>query len=352
MKKRCNVLVTGASNTVGQAIIKSLKISKLPLNIFAADISKNSVGFFLTKKFVLIPKVEKKKSLKKILSVCRKCKINLLFVGSELELPFFSRHKKAIEKKTNTKVVISPYSTVLMSNDKWLTYKFFLRNKIKFPNTCRPKNIKNAQKFGKIAGYPLILKPRVGTSSKYIYIIRKYSDLKRYFYKNPLPLLQKIITLPSSRLKNEYTCSIFKTFEGKIVGPFIARRFIRNGDSWCVEVKNNRAIENLMIKLAKSINFLGPLNVQLMLTKNGPIPFEINCRFSGTTAIRAFFGFNEPKMAVLDLFYKTDNFKANWSHGFAYRFLDEAFLTFKNETQYKYITKTKGIKRWCYGKLP
>jgi len=352
MKRRCNVLVTGAGNTVGQAIIKSLKIAKLPLNIIAADISKFSIGFFLTKKNLLIPKVEEKNSLDKILKICKINKIDLLFIGSEYELLFFSNAKKEIETKTNTKVVVSSYPTVLMSHDKWLTHKFFKKNKIKFPNSCTPKNIKSAQKFAKIEGYPLILKPRIGTSSKKVFIIQKYLDLKKYFYKTPLPILQKIITLPQSRLKNEYTCSIFKTFEGQIVGPFIARRFIKKGDSWCVEVRKNKTIKNFMIKLAKKINFLGPLNVQLMLTKNGPVPFEINCRFSGTTAIRAFFGFNEPKMAVLNLFYKTHTFKTDWNSGFAFRFLDEVFLKYKNKNKYK-SKKVKGeIKRWSYEKLP
>ena len=35
-----------------------------------------------------------------------------------------------------------------------------------------------------------------------------------------------------------------------------------------------------------------------MMGPKGPIPFEINARFSGTTAIRAHFGFNEPELAI------------------------------------------------------
>ena len=38
---------------------------------------------------------------------------------------------------------------------------------------------------------------------------------------------------------------------------------------------------------------LGATNFQLKLTKKGPVIFEINPRFSGTTHIRSLFGLNE-----------------------------------------------------------
>ena len=37
-------------------------------------------------------------------------------------------------------------------------------------------------------------------------------------------------------------------------------------------------------------------NIQLQDSKRGPIAFEFNSRFSGTTAIRANYNFNEPEM--------------------------------------------------------
>ena len=45
-----------------------------------------------------------------------------------------------------------------------------------------------------------------------------------------------MISLPSSELNSEYTCSIFKTLQGDILGPFTARRTLRGGTSWHVEV--------------------------------------------------------------------------------------------------------------------
>ena len=62
-KNNITVFVTGAGCAVGQAILKSLNVSKYELNIFVGDISKTSIEFYLKNK-ILIPKVEQKNSLK------------------------------------------------------------------------------------------------------------------------------------------------------------------------------------------------------------------------------------------------------------------------------------------------
>ena len=42
----------------------------------------------------------------------------------------------------------------------------------------------------------------------------------------------------------------------------------------------------------------------LINTIKGPIPFEFNSRFSGTTSIRSYFGFNEPEFFYKNYFLK------------------------------------------------
>ena len=86
---KIKVLVTGAGCGVGQSIIKSLKISKLNVDIFAADINEFSSALYRNKSFV-IPKVENRGSLKWFIQFLKKIKINILFIGSELEIEFFS----------------------------------------------------------------------------------------------------------------------------------------------------------------------------------------------------------------------------------------------------------------------
>ena len=63
-----------------------------------------------------------------------------------------------------------------------------------------------------------------------------------------------------------------------------------------------------------------------MLTDEGVVPFELNARFSGTTAVRSHFGFNEPEMSLLSFFYKQElNFPVIKS-GLVLRYNEEVFI--------------------------
>jgi carbamoyl-phosphate synthase large subunit len=51
--------------------------------------------------------------------------------------------------------------------------------------------------------------------------------------------------------------------------------------------------------IATALGPLGPCNVQLRIHDGRPVPFEINPRFSGTTALRARMAFNEVEAALV-----------------------------------------------------
>ena len=107
MKKKINIIITGAGSAVGQGILKSLSKRKSKLNLIPGDISPLNAGLYFLKKFILIPKVEKHGSLAKIIALLKKKKAKALFVGSEYEIEFLVfKNKEFIEKKTNTKIFI------------------------------------------------------------------------------------------------------------------------------------------------------------------------------------------------------------------------------------------------------
>jgi carbamoyl-phosphate synthase large subunit len=150
--------------------------------------------------------------------------------------------------------------------------------------------------------------------------------LEECYASTPLPMLQRVIDIPTSELNTEYTCSAFKTPDGRVLGPFAARRTVRGGTSWHVEVARFRELDELMLAIGHAMDFIGSLNVQLMLTDAGPVPFEINARFSGTTAVRAHFGFNEPEMALKAYYYREYIPTPVIRSGIALRYHEEVFV--------------------------
>ena len=326
MRKSCRVLVTGAGSGVGQGIVKALRISGLPLTVVAADIAPMNAGLYRADEAVIIPHVEHPNALLDIIELLRKNRIDVVMIGSEFDLEFFSLNKGEIESRAGSLVIVAPPTTVAIANDKWLTAEFLRENGLPYAEAYLPRDKKDALRLAEQWGYPIVLKTRRGTSSQHVYVVKDASSLNKLFPETPAPMLQRVIDMPSNELGSEYTCSVFKAAEGTMLGPFTARRTVRGGTSWLIEVAPFEILHAPLLAIANSLDFVGSLNVQLMLTKEGAIPFELNSRFSGTTAVRAHFGFNEPAMALHSFFYKETVPPPEVRSGVAMRYHEEVFI--------------------------
>ena len=85
------------------------------------------------------------------------------------------------------------------------------------------------------------------------------------------------------------------------------------------------------------------MNIQLRVGKKGPIPFEFNARFSGTTSIRAHFGFNEPEMYLLNYFLNKKIKNPKIKKGMSLRYVEEIFV---NNASLNNINK-----KFCKGEI-
>ena len=326
MRSQCRILVTGAGSGVGQSIIKSLRISKLPLWVVSADISLMNSALYRADESIIIPRVEQSNALELIIELLHHNRIDVVMIGSEFDIEFFSLYKEIIESSTGVSIIVAPPSTVAIANDKWLTAEFLRKNGLPYAESHLPTDQEDAISCAKKWGFPVVLKSRSGTSSRHVHIVRDSINLKEIFTSTPQPMLQRMINLPSSDLGNEYTCSVFKSAHGSMIGPFTARRTIRGGTSWHIEVAPFEELYETLNSIASSLDYIGSLNIQLMISTQGPIPFELNSRFSGTTAVRAHFGFNEPEMAILSFFYKEAISTPKVRSGVAMRYHEEVFI--------------------------
>jgi carbamoyl-phosphate synthase large subunit len=68
------------------------------------------------------------------------------------------------------------------------------------------------------------------------------------------------------------------------------------------EVIENKEIQELLIQIAERLQLTGSINIQLKLTPNGPVVFEINPRFSSTVLFRHLTGFKDLIWTLEDFF--------------------------------------------------
>ena len=121
-------------------MIKSLHASSLDLSVVSADISLLNAGLYRTSESFLIPKVEEHGAREKVSDLIVENSIDILMVGSEFELEFFSRHKDQIESDTGVLIIASPMETVEIANDKWLTAEFLKGNDLPYAEAYIPEN--------------------------------------------------------------------------------------------------------------------------------------------------------------------------------------------------------------------
>lgn len=315
--------ITGTGSIIGQAIIKSIKASTIFNNstLIGMDYFKNTVGSFWCDKHYILPDLLKVNLYEfwkvNILDIISINKIQILFIGVDFELVIFSSLKKEIEDESKCKVVVSNKRVIEIADDKYLTYQFLKENGFFYPQTYTTDNLV----LSKIE-YPCIIKPRIGFRSRNVYKVESEQDLlaKIKIVKNPI--IQELVGTPET----EYTCGV--VYLDNVKGTIVLRRELKEGNTSIAIYENNipDIIQTYLNDIANSLKPFGACNFQLRIDKNGiPKLFEINARHSGTTFMRAIFGFNEVEIIIGHLFGITVPAPI-LKEGKVIRFFDEIFI--------------------------
>jgi carbamoyl-phosphate synthase large subunit len=278
------LLVTGTGGGAGQSILKSLQ--KTDYRVIAADGEVLGTGLYTTGCGYVVPYACSPEFVPRLLDLCVKEQVKVLFPGLDAELPVLSRHREAFAKIGVT-VVVSDERVIQVSDDKLLTAEFLKQHGLPYPQTWTLADCPEAT-----APYPLIIKPKVGGArSNGVRVVRSATDLAqvRAILDGAAYVAQEMIEGP------EYTCGSL-TLGARCHGAITLRRILRDGDTYKAFVERQPTLESFVVRVADLLQAFGPCNFQLRLREGVPYLFEFNARCSGTTYCRTLAGFNEPKM--------------------------------------------------------
>ena len=284
------VLVTGAGAGVGQSIIKALKLSAIKIRIIAIDAQEQAAGLYRADAAYLVPRCDDPGYTTRLVEICNQENVELLFPGTDVELPVLTRDRAAVESKTNARVIVSGEPTIQLADDKWQTAEFLKKNRFPYPKTWLASDVNQALET---LTFPVVVKPRHGARSIGFHVVQTKAELQERLAAAPDTVVQEYLADDDS----EYTCGAF-FWDKKCYGVVTARRWLRNGDTYKAHFYHDPELESFIEKVGAKLNIKGPCNFQLRQTADGPIIFEINCRFSGTTGAASFLGFNVPSALI------------------------------------------------------
>ncbi|MDA9657696.1 ATP-grasp domain-containing protein [bacterium] len=290
-----NILVTGVGSTLGYGILETIKQSGLNCQVSGTDYLHTAVGLYKVDYPYILPDIYQDpqkenawlNALQKIIS---ERKIKYVLVGLDFEVPLFAKHKGFIENNTDCKVIVSSTEVVGICNDKWLTYRFLRDSGFDAPRSCLPDGL---DEFVKNTPFPWIVKPRVGSTSKGLFRINNIETLSHALENCDDPIIQEEV----GDVEGEFTCGVVVA-SGRVLSSLPLRRKLKNGNTSVAYFNKSHEVDRFIRQVAEKLKPDGPINIQLRLTANGPMVFEINPRFSGTTPVRSIFGVNEVRILI------------------------------------------------------
>jgi len=339
-----NVLITAVGDDIGRGLLKSLRLSLYKLNIIGTDINPETAGIFMCDKGYIVPPAQNKiQYLKRIINICKKEKIDIIFSCHEKEQQVFAANIPVLSKSIKAYVVVPPIEVVSLCQDKLRTYKFLSQKDIRVPETVATK--KGAEELIEKYDFPLVLKSRTGSGSRYFHVVKNEKEFNKFWYEIPEPIAQEyIISAP----EEEYTVGIFLDKKAKALGAITMLRKLCYGLTSYAIADDYPEITKLAITAAESVGAIGPCNVQLRRDgKDSPCVIEINPRISSTTAFRAMLGFNEGRAAV-DYFLKNKKPDLKFKKGVCIKTWGEIVVPVESS---KKLKETGKINNKTYEKL-
>jgi sugar transferase EpsL len=317
------LLITGVGGPVGQAILKAARRSTVPCRIVGTDRLALSVGLGWVDQPYVIPDASKPSDyLAEMRRICAVEKVSLILPASDGELILLAQNAGALRTETGATVVSSSMDVLDIALNKWETCRFLERAGLNFPRATPLDRNGSVSRLVDEVGFPLFAKPCRGSGSRGLLKIRSWEDI-RYLRMLGVEYVIQEYLRPDDE---EYTVAVYTQQDGRQTGSICFKRELAAGNTYRAWVDDNAAVQAEAKGIVRALNSRGPCNVQLRLTNRGPVAFEINPRISGTTGMRAHFGYNEVEMAIRDLVLNEPVPPPIIKPGIALRFWDETYL--------------------------
>ena len=273
--------------------------------IHAADSYTKSPAFKFADTSVISPDIYDKEYIPFLLNYCNSNHIDAVIPFYDADLTVLAPNKHLFEK-TGAKLVVSRKEVVSLCSDKWRTYNFCIENDIATPKTYLSPDETLADIRNKNLAYPLIIKPRWGSGSAFVYEAEDEDELRVLFQKTRNNIMSsslrnegdgepdKIVLIQEKLHGQEYGMDIINDLEGEYCNTIVKIKYsMRSGATECAETVDNVCLKNLGYFLSRKLKHIANMDVDLFMLGDTPYLLEMNPRFGG--------GYSFSHMAGVDL---------------------------------------------------
>jgi len=300
--ERKTVLVTGIGGNVGQGVLRNIKDLNRNVFLVGTDIASFSAGNYLCDVTYQVPYSYEDNFIEKIITIVNTHNVNIILPTTDYEVYYLSLNKDRI----NAEIVASEATLAKKYLDKYLTFLHHAEFNIPFATTWLPSEFENQVT-------EIIVKPREGRGSRGIELNPD----------NPKAFSDKYLIQPLHKGK-EITTAFYVKKNGTLHGLFTMERELTNGatskSKTCKDY--DEELKKIILKMIQIPGLKGSINLQSIVEEDGTIiPFEINCRISGTNSIRHNLGFQDVKYALQEYLFDEVPDEVNAIEGIAVRLL-------------------------------
>lgn len=279
------VLVTGIGGNVGQGILRNIRSSSYDIKLVGTDIATFSSGNYMCDKTYLVPYAYDPTYVENIADIVRKEAIDLVIPSTDYEVYYLADARDRIP----CPVAASEEEAARIYLDKYETFLHHDKYGIPFARSVEPSAYHG--QFGEF-----IAKPKKGRGSRGLHF--NPTDLSGF--SDQEYMIQELAR------GEEITTAFYVTRERKLHGMITLSRSLANGStSTCrVTTDYDAALQPILEQMIAHAPLLGSANLQSIATADGRIvPFEVNCRISGTNSIRSNFGFKDVLYTLQEYLY-------------------------------------------------
>lgn len=271
-----NVLISGAGGDVGVCAIQIIREYEPDAIIIGLDVNSENAAPLLCNEFLQAPPASSSQYFSFLKATYKSFKPDVFLPTSDSEIVALCN--QGIEEFPHT--LLPNANAVHVFKDKLTTFEYLKSIGIPAPWTTPLDQFQgNSQ--------PVIVKPRIGRGSQGVFFINSLADLPGNL--NYSDFIAQELLKPAEK---EVTAAVYRSRKGETRILQLRRKLVGGSTSWCEVIFDQEADQQIR-RLAEELNLWGPINVQFMLTQDGPRIFEVNARLSSTILIRHTMGFTD-----------------------------------------------------------